>query len=239
MKKVISIILLITLLLLNISIVKAVEPATAQVSFNTPTTLQAGTKTFTATIYLGELTNIDAGRVVGYTAKLTYDTELVENVTLEQQNGWTVTLTNGAIVASIDNVVANKETAKITFTLKDGIEAGKELNIGLTNGRISNDVNLDQPFSASKKITFTAVEQPKEETPKNEIAKNETSNEIKSLNDITNGTSKNTIKSNTTNQLKASTLPKAGQKNFIIIAICIITIVGLACVVRVKTIKLK
>ena len=237
MKKAISVILLITILLLNIGMVKAVDEATAQMSLITPETLTAGTKTFTASIYLGELTNIDAGRVVGYTATLTYDTELVENVVLEQQNGWTVTLTNGAIVASIDNVVANKETAKITFTLKDGIEAGKELNLALTNGRISNDVNLNQTFSTTKKITFKAAEQ---NTTKNEVANNSTTNAVKDLNQIANGTTTNVAKNNTvSNKLTATALPKAGQTNFIIIAIFITSIVGIACIIRAKTIKLK
>ena len=38
---------------------------------------------------------------------------------------------------------------------------------------------------------------------------------------------------------KATKLPKAGQKNFYIIAILITTIIGIACIIRAKTIKLK
>lgn len=238
MKKVISIILLMVVLILNVGVVKAAETgteaATAVVTMDVPATVQVGTTTVTATINLGALTNIDAGRVVGYTATLAYDTTLVEQVTMTGENGWTATCTNGAIVASIDNVEANKEIAKITFKLKEGLQAGQELSIKLNNFRISNDVNLDQTFNLSKTVTFIASEQPKDNT-----TKNETSNGVKDLNAIANTTNK--ITANTTNQnaLKVTSLPKTGIKNFITIAIFIITIVGIACIIRAKTIKLK
>ncbi len=254
MKKIITSILLITILLLTVTTVKAADgetgQATAQMTLTVPETLPAGTKTVSASLKLGTITKLDEGRVVGYTATLTYDTTLVENVIVEGKNGWSTTYANGGIVASVDNVVENKEIATITFTLKPNIEAGKTLNIALNNITISNDGNLNQTLNLEKTVTFTKVEEPAGNQTGNETAGNTTNqtgnsttgnsttsnNTIKDLNSITN-----TSKTNTTNQnaLKATKLPKAGQKNFLIIAIFITIIVGIACIIRAKTIELK
>ena len=238
MKKIISIILLMVILLLNVGTVKAddegTEAATAVVTLNAPATVPVGTTTVTATINLGALTNIDAGRVVGYTATLAYDATLVEQVTMTGENGWTATCTNGAIVASIDNVEANKEIAKITFTLKEGLQAGQELTIALNNFRISNDVNLDQTFNLSKTVTLTAVEQPKENT-----TQNETTNEVRDLNAIANTTNKITTNETNQNALKVTSLPKTGIKNMLILAVIFIAIAAIGFKIREKSIKLK
>lgn len=256
MKKIVTSILLVTVLLLTASTVKAADgetgQATAQMSLTVPSTLPTDTKTFSASIYLGSITNLDEGKVVGYTATLTYDTALVESVEVQGKNGWSVTYANGGIVANIDNVEENKETATITFTLKQGIEAGKTLKISLGNLTISNDGNLDQTLNLEKTVTFKAVEQPAGNQTGNETTgnvENQVGNQVK--NQIENQVSKNTIKDlnsiantnqlNATNKnaLTATKLPKAGQKNFLIIAIFVTIIAGIACIIRAKTIKLK
>lgn len=244
MKKIITSILLITILLLTVITVKAADEetgqATAQMTLTVPATLPADTRTFSASLNLGSITNLDEGKVVGYTATLTYDTTLVESVTVEGKNGWSTTYANGGIVANVDNVVENKEIATITFTLKQNIEAGKTLNIALNNIKISNDGNLNQTLKLEKTVTFTTVQQPEENQIKNEVAGEEENkvgnNIIKDLNSITNTSKANETNKNT---LKVTALPKAGQRDFFIIAIFITIIVGIACIIRAKTIKLK
>lgn len=289
MKKVIYIILIFTILLLQFGIVNAAnEEASAQITFTTPQTLPQDTKTFTAVLYVGNITNIGESKVVGFSATLGYNQELVESVQVEGKNGWLVSYSNGAIVASIDEIQANKEIAEFTFNLKDNINAGDALQVTLNDFNISNDDDLEQQLNFSKNIAFVSTNQGNEqndqqnpqdnggnkvddnEATKNEITngnnnqvinedketqennkedktnkvQNEATNNKTSNNKTQNNTNvkTNTTKANatTTNaEKKITVLPKAGQNNIIIIAIVVIAVIGIICIIRSKSIKIK
>ena len=252
MKKIISLILILFILLMQVTIVNA---ATAEITFTTPTTLPENTKTFTAKIFLGNIQDLgdnQEDKVVSYSATLNYDTSVIGSVSVQGKNGWTVSYTNGAILANIDNVEQNKEIAELTFTLRDNINTDK-INISLTGARISNDGTLKQDIadiSKEIKIEVQQAEDPEQNETTNEVTNN-VANEI-----AQNETNKNTVTTNNktdtkTNQLnavsanttstakKVTVLPKAGQENIIIIAIVIIAIIGGFCIVRFKSIKTK
>ena len=154
MKKVMSLIIVFLLILMQIEVVNAVTEdtsgtASAEVTLTTPTKLEQNTKTFTSVIYIGNIQNLgnnDYDKVVAYSATLGYDANIIESVKVEGKNGWSASYTNGAIVANTDNINPNQEMLEITFTLKDKITAN-QMNISLTNARISNSGTLAQDLS--------------------------------------------------------------------------------------------
>ena len=265
MKKVMSLIIVFLLILMQIEAVNAVTEdtsgtASAEVTLTTPTKLEQNTKTFTSVIYIGNIQNLgnnDYDKVVAYSATLGYDANIIESVKVEGKNGWSASYTNGAIVANTDNISPNQEMIEITFTLKDKITAN-QINISLTNARISNSGTLTQDLSnITKTISIeTQAETPNNEnknettnnkvneTTKNEVANNETTNTNSKNNNTKNETkttnSLNAISTNTTaSARKVTSLPKAGLENTIIIAVIILAIIGIFSAIRSKSIKTK
>ena len=257
MKKVMSLIIVFLLILMQIEAVNAVTEdtsgtASAEVTLTTPTKLEQNTKTFTSVIYIGNIQNLgdnDYDKVVAYSATLGFDANIIESVKVEGKNGWSASYTNGAIVANTDNISPNQDMLEITFTLKDKITAN-QINISLTNARISNSGTLTQDLSnITKTISIeTQAETPnnenKNETTKNEVANNETTNTNSKNNNTKNETrttnSLNAISTNTTaSARKVTSLPKAGLENTIIIAVIILAIIGIFSAIRTKSIKTK
>lgn len=263
MKKVMSLIIVFLLILMQIEAVNAVTEdtsgtASAEVTLTTPTKLEQNTKTFTSVIYIGNIQNLgnnDYDKVVAYSATLGYDANIIESVKVEGKNGWSASYTNGAIVANTDNISPNQEMIEITFTLKDKITAN-QINISLTNARISNSGTLAQDLSNITKTIEIQKEIPNDEnknettndkaneTTKNEVANNESTNTNSKNNNTKNETkttnSLNAISTNATSSAKKVTsLPKAGIENTIIIAVIILAIIGIYSGIRTKTIKTK
>lgn len=263
MKKVMSLIIVFLLILMQIEVVNAVTEdtsgtASAEVTLTTPTNLEQNTKTFTSVIYVGNIQNLgnnDYDKVVAYSATLGYDANIIESVKVEGKNGWSASYTNGAIVANTDNISSNQEMMQLTFTLKDNISAN-QINISLTNARISNSGTLAQDLSNITKTIEIQKEIPNDEnknettndkaneTTKNEVANNESTNTNSKNNNTKNETkttnSLNAISTNATSSVKKVTsLPKAGIQNTIIIAVIILAIIGIYSGIRTKTIKTK
>ena len=263
MKKVMSLIIVFLLILMQIEAVNAVTEdtsgtASAEVTLTTPTKLEQNTKTFTSVIYIGNIQNLgdnDYDKVVAYSATLGFDANIIESVKVEGKNGWSASYTNGAIVANTDNISPNQDMLEITFTLKDKITAN-QINISLTNARISNSGTLAQDLSNITKTIEIQKEIPNDEnknettnnkvneTTKNEVANNETTNTNSKNNNTKNETkitnSLNAISTNTTaSTRKVTSLPKAGLENTIIIAVIILAIIGIFSAIRTKSIKTK
>ena len=144
---------------------------------------------------------------------------------------------------------------QLTFTLKDNISAN-QINISLTNARISNSGTLAQDLSNITKTIEIQKEIPNDEnknettndkaneTTKNEVANNESTNTNSKNNNTKNETkttnSLNAISTNATSSAKKVTsLPKAGIENTIIIAVIILAIIGIFSAIRTKSIKTK
>lgn len=263
MKKVMSLIIVFLLILMQIEAVNAVTEdtsgtASAEVTLTTPTKLEQNTKTFTSVIYIGNIQNLgdnDYDKVVAYSATLGFDANIIESVKVEGKNGWSASYTNGAIVANTDKISPNQEMIEITFTLKDKITAN-QINISLTNARISNSGTLAQDLSNITKTIEIQKEIPNDEnknettndkaneTTKNEVANNESTNTNSKNNNTKNETkttnSLNAISTNATSSAKKVTsLPKAGIENTIIIAVIILAIIGIFGAIRTKTLKTK
>ncbi len=261
MKKVMSLIIVFLLILMQIEAVNAVTEdtsgtASAEVTLTTPTKLEQNTKTFTSVIYIGNIQNLgdnDYDKVVAYSATLGFDANIIESVKVEGKNGWSASYTNGAIVANTDNISSNQEMMQLTFTLKDNISAN-QINISLTNARISNSGTLAQDLSnITKTIAIeTQTEEPnddnKNETANNQVnetTNNEVTNTASKNNSTTNNSTKttnslNAISTNTTaSARKVTSLPKAGLENTIIIAVIILAIIGIFSAIRTKSIKTK
>ena len=258
MKKVMSLIIVFLLILMQIEAVNAVTEdtsgtASAEVTLTTPTKLEQNTKTFTSVIYIGNIQNLgdnDYDKVVAYSATLGFDANIIESVKVEGKNGWSASYTNGAIVANTDNISSNQEMMQLTFTLKDNISAN-QINISLTNARISNSGTLTQDLSnITKTIAIeTQTEEPnddnKNETANNQVnetTNNEVTNTASKNNSTTNNSTKttnslNAISTNTTaSARKVTSLPKAGLENTIIIAVIILAIIGIFSAIRTKSI---
>lgn len=236
MKKIISILTIITIILLGtINVYAEGETITPNIEINLKgqTTITEEAKTVELTLSLGEFTEIEENIVLGYETSLEYDTNMFESVKVEGLNGWTATYEEStkALIGELSTATAkaNTDITKITLTLKDGIQAGDTGTVKISNLLLSDGEN---DFTFNKEVTITMEETKKPEGNNNNNSSN---------NDMEVGKN-NTLSTNGTNTDKTTAvtkLPSAGMKNIFIIAIVIIGITGMISFIRYKNIKLK
>ena len=102
------------------------------------TTLNPG-GTFSVDIIIDNMNITSGDQGIGaYTAKLTYDTEVLELVSVQQQTGWEVMENEGNIVAlTTDGEVVKDRTltAKATFKVKEDAQLGNtEISLESVSG---------------------------------------------------------------------------------------------------------
>ena len=112
---------------------------------------------------LGNLQGLEetAGNIVlGYQAKLSYDSAMFKSVKVEGMNGWTATYENGTIVADTTSAKPNTDITKITLTLNQNLTAGISGKININNVLLSdgeNDFTFNKEAGLANTIIFLVV----------------------------------------------------------------------------------
>lgn len=208
------------------------------------TTVNDTDKTIELILSLGSFTGIEEGKPLGYQGTLTYDENVFDGIDVEGLNGWTVNYESSTktILGETDVANANTQIAKITLTIKDGVEPGTSGKIQFNNILITDGTN-DSTFN--KEITVTVQgageeNNPTEDPETGENSENTTENDPVNTNQPNNDVSTNTatIQGSNTDKTTASTkLPSAGVKSVLIIAVVIAIILMIVFKIKSRDIK--
>jgi len=238
---ILSIFMIITLLVANISFAAGTPTAELTITAN-KTTVTSTDKTIEVTITLGNISNLvstGSNLVLAYEGTLEYDSNMFEKVEVKGQNDWTASYepTTKKILGDTTSAKANTVIAKLTFTLKNSVAKDATGTIKLNNIKLTDETN---DFTFNKTITVTnktQSEDPKQDKSESDENKIPDNNTIDDQNSIDKVQSKD---NNTVDPSKAKgSLPKAGLKNVMILAALIIVISGVFSFARYKMIKLK
>ena len=258
MKKIISIIFIIMILIAGTVNVKATDEQAKNIELNVrgQTTITEDVKTVELVVSLGSFTGISENIVLGYQTTLEYDTNMFESVAVEGLNGWAATYSpdTNILIGDTQSASANTNIARITLTLKDGVQPGTSGTINLRNIELTDGTN---DFTYNKSITVKVEEEKTEEPNTNNTGdtntiqdnttntngQNQTGNSV--INNNTSATNTpnsvsglNKVNSNNVDNTKAvKSIPKAGMTNFLIIGICAIIIAGI--IFKIKSRKIK
>lgn len=210
-------------------------------------------KTVTLTISLGDFTEIPKNPIMGYEAVLEYDKDIFSSVAVEGLNNWNAQYldsTQRLIGETISTGEPNKDIAKITLTLNENATVGTT-SVKLTNGllTVNDEDSLDFEFEKEVQITIKEKEQEQEqEQGDEEEQKEEEKNtfagyQIAGSEEKQNSGTASNVGSSSSNSSKDKTiaekdLPKTGIAKIAVIMILIAT-VGIASLIRYKSIKLK
>ena len=232
--KILATILFIVLIIatLNINSFAAGEETLVNIAmdFTTETTtIDKNEKTIEFTLSLGEFTGIEENIVLGYEATLEYDENIFESVSVEGLNGWTATYepSTKVLIGETPTAIgkANTDITKVTFTLKDGLEAGATGTVALNNLTLTDGETND--FEFSKEMTISIEESEQEENGTNGNTQN------------TNTNTNTAMPGNNTDTTTATTkyLPAAGLRNILIIAVVVAIIAMIIFKIKSRDIK--
>ncbi len=263
MKKLISIFLIITFILVMVVGVKPVQAAEAdvEVTFEGPSTIKQEDSEVTFLLKLGKFTGVAEKGVMSFDATLEFSEDLFESVSITGQSGWDISYVESTkkISGLVDEGASNTTIAQFVFKVKDGVTAGSAGSVSLTNFNIADSENLDQiiPTALSKdNITVMETANTNNGNEDDDTTQETTNNQTTGTPEVVDNqreTKENTVVSpaNTVpskgldedemqpNTTPVSTLPKTGLENMIVIAIVVIGITGLGSFIRAKSIKLK
>lgn len=239
-KKIFISIFLVIILIANISFAADTPSAQLNITSNKQT-VQTTDTTVEITMTLGNLQGLEetAGNIVlGYQAKLSYDSAMFKSVKVEGLNGWTATYENGTIVADTTSAKPNTDITKITLTLNENLEAGISGKIDISNVLLSDGEN---DFTFNKEITITTEAKQTEDngTGKEEETKPSTSDENVTTTEKNDNKNNSNVQNRADGKTTLSKLPKAGLANTMISLAAIILVIGAVSLIRYKMIKLK
>ena len=209
---------------------------------------------FTVNLVLDKINVTSGDQGIGaYQAKLIYDTNVLELVSVTSASGWEVSQNEGNIIANTSNgqvVKQRTNTAVISFKVKNDTTVG-HTSISLENVTGSSGVTI----SGIGIKSIISIEQENNSDQNQTGGNNATGNTNTSGEDNTVGgdTSTGANKTNSTptrnntsigSNINSSTtankvLPKAGLTNFVVILIAILIIVSIIFLVKYKILKLK
>ena len=221
------------------------------VNFTGETEITQDAKTVTLTISLGDFTEIPKNPIMGYEAVLEYDKDIFSSVAVEGLNNWNAQYldsTQRLIGETISTGEANKDIAKITLTLNENVTVGTT-SVKLTNGllTVNDEESLDFEFEKEVQITIKEKEQEQEQGDEEEQKEEEKNTfagyQIAGSEEKQNSGTASNVGSSSSNSSKDKTiaekdLPKTGIAKIAVIMILIAT-VGIASLIRYKSIKLK
>lgn len=235
MKKIFSIILVITIIIIG-NICYAVEESytnqeqnnieeenSIEINITGLETIEEGNNTYHITLTLGKLENIMEDKIMAFQTNLEYDDNLIEDITLKGANNWVLSYNKDSkmLIGDVDKAKSNQEIGQMEITLKEGAKVGQKGNIVFKDMLIiGNDVET----TVQKEANFEIV--PKEESTQKE---NDTINENTNNTNIRNSQVDNTI----ANKI----IPAAGIEKIIGVSILIIAI--LAGIFKFKSRKIK
>lgn len=238
---ILSIFMIITLLVANISFAAGTPTAELTITAN-KTTVTSTDKTIEVTITLGNISNLvstGSNIVLAYEGTLEYDSNMFEKVEVKGQNDWTASYepTTKKILGDTTSAKANTVIAKLTFTLKNSVAKDATGTIKLNNIKLTdetNDFTFNKTITVTNKTQSENPKQDKSESDENKIPDNNTMDDKNSIDKV------QSKDNNTVDPSKAKgSLPKAGLKNVMILAALIIVISGVFSFARYKMIKLK
>lgn len=181
------------------------------------TTINKEDNTVEVIISLGDFVGLDENITLGYEATLQYDENMFEKITVEGLNGWTANYEDSTktLIADVDKATPNTEITKLTFSLKDDLTPGMSGKINLNNILLTD--GEDNDFTYNKEITVTVEDEEQESDEElNNNGNNQTDNQINNTTIKTNDIDKTTS--------TTKTLPAAGVRSVILIAILIVVI---------------
>ena len=250
MKKVISIILCIILILVCLN-VKAVSENGATVNMSFAKTVNK--ENIVMTLKLGEFEGVAEDSVMTVTMTLDYDENVISKVRGEDNNNWKITIQEDTkrVLLETDNAKSNIEIAKIIFEVNPEVETQtssvglKEINVAASTSELDEYYN-DQTvnFTANEETTQTPEEDGNNIAGGNNIVNNNTTGNnvaANEANEVTlnsaNSTSNKANSSKIDNTTAGTRLPDTGIRNILIIAIVIVAI----CIVifKIKSRKIK
>ncbi len=254
MKKVVSMILFIILILVCLNV-----KADSEVSVNASFTKTVNKDNIVITLNLGKFETVAEDSVMIATMTLDYDANVISKVRGESSNGWKITIQEDTkrVLLETDYAKSNTEIAKIIFEINPEAET-QTSSISLKEINISSNISgLDEyyddqtvSFIANEETTPTPGEDGNNVAGGNNIINNNTTsnNAVENTSTEENETNKVTINSiNTTsnktnsskvdNTTSTNKLPDTGIRNILIIAIVIVAI----CIVifKIKSRKIK
>mgnify|MGYP005786911789 CR=1 FL=1 len=235
MKKIFSIILVITIIVIG-NICYAVEESytnqkqnnieeenSIEINITGLETIEEGNNTYHITLTLGKLENIMEDKIMAFQTNLEYDDNLIGDITLKGANNWVLSYNKDSkiLIGDVDKAKSNQEIGQMEITLKEGAKVGQKGSIVFKDMLIiGNDVET----TVQKEANFEIV--PKEESTQKE---NDTINENTNNVDTNNSQVDNTI----ANKI----IPAAGIGKIIGVSILIIAI--LAGIFKFKSRKIK
>ncbi len=229
MKRKIVVIMIMILMIITSVTINSFAVENVEMNLTGDTTIEEGTTTVELILSIGSMTTEadEESVVLAYQATLEYDESIVEDITVEGLNGWNAEYANNTLLCDTSSATANTNIAKITLTLVEGLEAGEDFTISLTDGFVTDGTN---DFDFNSLITVTVVESSNTSEEDDNTDEDDTTNSAQ-----TNSTNIQEINTDTTT---ASTiLPAAGIKSalFIVLGIAII----LAVVFKIKSRDIK
>ena len=252
MKKIISMIFIIIILIAGTVNVKATDEQAKNIELNVrgQTTITEDVKTVELVVSLGSFTGISENIVLGYQTTLEYDTNMFESVEVEGLNGWAATYSpdTNILIGDTQSASANTNIARITLTLKDGVQPGTSGTINLRNIELTDGTN---DFTYNRTITVRIEEESNPGDNTNTIQDNTTntngqnqarnsviSNNVSATNTPNSASGLNrTNSSNVDNTTATKVIPKAGMTNILIIGICVVIVAGI--IFKIKSRKIK
>ena len=235
-------IMLIVIIMITLGTINSLAAGNIELNITGETTINSGTNIIELTISLGNFTDIEEGEPLGYEGTITYDEDMFESIEVEGLNGWTANYEDSThtLVGETDTSVANIEIAKVTLTLKDGVEPGTSGKVNFNNILLTDG---DNDFTFNKEITVTVENTEEQPTPENpgsgSGSQNVPSEEPTNENSNTNNTNTTTIQGGNTDKTTASAsrLPSAGVKNVLIIALVVAIIAMIVFKIKSRDIK--
>lgn len=252
MKKVVSIILFVILVIVSFN-VKAVSENGSTVNMSFTKTVEEDKVVIT--IKLGEFVSVGENSVMAASMTLDFDKNVISDISGTSSNNWDITIQESTkrVLLETDSARPNTEIAEITFNINPNASEGtssvglKEINIAASSSGLDETYN-DQTisFSVNEETPTTPDDGKNEVANGNNTGNNATGNNAvgnntpaNSTNKVTNNSSSktNSIAANKDNTTATSKLPDTGIRNILIISIVVIAI----CIVifKIKSRKIK
>lgn len=257
MKKVVSIILFVILVIVSLN-VKAVSENGSTVNMSFTKTVEEDKVVIK--ISLGEFVSVEENSVMASTMTLDFDNNVISKVSGTSSNNWDITIQESTkrVLLETDSARPNTEIAEITFNINPNASEGtssvglKEINIAASASGLDEYYN-DQTvsFSVNEETPTNPGGNKNEVTGGNNAVNNTTGNNAVGNNTVSNNSTGNRINQITNNSLNktnsiagnkdnttaSSRLPDTGIRNILIIAIVVTAI----CIVifKIKSRKIK
>ncbi len=240
-----SIIFVIILNLFGICNTVNADTANIEINLDGNKTIKQDATTVELTLSLGNFVGVEESTVLAASFDVEYDDSMFSKVDIEGQNGWSAHGQGTKYTLETDSAKSNTVIAKITLTLKEGLEPETSGTFKLNNFNLGDDGDVDITVNKSATITIEKAAETGEpaggtttQDPDPTPTPEQKADEYQDLGKTPTQTQ--TQQSKQPDQKKAvTTLPYSGISNFIVITFLIVLGIGIFALIRYKTIKIK